>query len=143
MFISGQNTLSSELETIQRGTLRPPELSRPSSIAPRNSPSMHPRNGMHQGIPMGHQGTPIPRSQRHNAMISMGSGGPGRTRTFDQGIPVNFLDTISDVHSCNNSPAGQCRRYREEKGDLKRPLVFELLRLSGQLRVQPGDVLHE
>ena len=28
----------------------------------------------------------IPRPQCHNAMFSMGSGGPGRTRTFDQGI---------------------------------------------------------
>jgi hypothetical protein len=41
---------------------------------------------MHQGIPMTHQGILIPRPQCHNAMISMGSGGPGRTRTFDQGI---------------------------------------------------------
>jgi hypothetical protein len=46
---------------------------------PRNFPSIQPRNAMHQGIP-------IPRPQRHNAMFSMGSGGPGRTRTFDQGI---------------------------------------------------------
>ena len=37
------------------------------------------RNAMHQGIP-------IPRPQCHNAMNFMGSGGPGRTRTFDQGI---------------------------------------------------------
>jgi hypothetical protein len=29
------------------------------------------RRGMHQGIPMGHQGTIIPRPQCHNAMISM------------------------------------------------------------------------
>ena len=32
-----------------------------------------------------HQGTPIPRSECYNAMISEGDGAPARTRTWDQG----------------------------------------------------------
>jgi hypothetical protein len=37
--------------------------------------------GAHYGI---HQGITIPRPQCRNAMNFMGSGGPGRTRTFER-----------------------------------------------------------
>ena len=46
--------------------------------------------------------------------------------------------------SCNRtSPAGHFSRYRKEKDGLKLLLVFELLRLRGQLRAQPSKVMHE
>ena len=60
--------------TIFRG---PPPVT--SDEAARSFAFWAPRNDTHQGIP-------IPRPQCHNAMISMGSGGPGRTRTLGQGI---------------------------------------------------------
>ena len=50
------------------------EPRRPSSNAP-GIPRSLPRHGTHQGIP-------IPRPQRHNAMNFMGDGGPAGTRTW-------------------------------------------------------------
>jgi hypothetical protein len=57
------------------------------------SPKPHPGD-VGRGGPIGrcmgarhgtHQGIPIPWSLCHNTMISIGSGGPARTRPFDQG----------------------------------------------------------
>ena len=51
-----------------------------------------------------HQGIPIPRPQCHNAMISMGSGGPARTRTWDCGY-VGLLGHLSRI-TLSRTPTG-------------------------------------
>ena len=64
----------------ERGVRDP--LAHPESNEPDT-----PANGMDQG-------TRIPRSGGHNSMISIGDGGPARTRTWDQGIMSNRIPSL-------------------------------------------------
>jgi hypothetical protein len=79
-----------------------PSLAAPRRTPLRNSPSI-PRHDTHQGIP-------IPRPQRHNAMYSIGSGGPAGTRTSGRWIrqPARVHESSCPVVTldCGVNPKG-------------------------------------